>query len=202
MSKTLGILTGKKREYNGLILKSLVTGAKKTIQIAEYVHLSQEDAPVKANYNEVRQINSIICRKNSRLEELSNKAYIKRENNLWKLTFKGISVALTLFNDFADAKKFIDFTQIERNFKDALKEFDENPIYALLRTTKADNIIKKQFNRIENDPQFGELFLFKLRAYTSDMIRESVNIDIMPELELKLLMAYKILFWMIGEEVS
>ena len=114
------------------------------------------------------------------------------------MTFKGISVALTLFNDFADAKKFIDFTQIERNFKDALKEFDENPIYALLRTTKADNIIKKQFNRIENDPLFGELLLFKLRAFTDDLIREGVNIDIMPELELKLLMAYKILFWMIG----
>jgi hypothetical protein len=34
------------------------------------------------------------------------------------------------------------------------------------------------------------------------MIREGVNIDIIPELELKLLMAYKILFRMIDEEVS
>ena len=169
MSKTLGIFTGKKSEYNGLILKSLVTGARKTMQIAEYVYLNQKDAPSQVNYNSVKQINSIICRKNSRRDELADKGYIRRENNLWKLTFKGFSVALTLFNDFADVKSFIDFTQIERNFKDALAELDRNPIYALLRTTEADNII-----------------------------REGINIDSMSELDLKLHLAYKILFWMIG----
>jgi hypothetical protein len=62
MPKTLGIFTGKKSEYNGLILKSLVTGAKKTIQIAEYVYSNQKDAPPEIDHNEVKTINSIICR--------------------------------------------------------------------------------------------------------------------------------------------
>ena len=102
MSQTLGIFTGKKSEYNKLILKSLVDGAKKTIHIAEYIYCNKADFPLPVNKNVVKSINSIICRKNSRLAELSDKGYIRKENNLWKLTLKGLCVALTLFNDFAD----------------------------------------------------------------------------------------------------
>ncbi len=196
MSRTLGIFTGKKSEYNKLILKSLVVGVKKTIQIAEYIYLNKNGFHLKINKNEIKSINSIICRKNSRLNELSEKGYIRRENNLWKLTFKGLCVALTLFNDFADIRKLIDFEKIHQDFQSVVREADMHPIIALLRTKEANNIIKEQFNRIENDYQFSELFLFKLRAFTSDMILQGVNIDIMLKLEFQLLMANKIFFWM------
>jgi hypothetical protein len=198
MSRTLGIFTGKKSEYNKLILKSLFVGSKKTIQIAEYIHLNKNDAPLKVNKNEVKSINSIICRKNSRLVEMSKKGYILRENNLWKLTSKGTCVALTLFNDFANVSKLMDFEKMQQEFQSAVREADRNPMVVLMRTSESDNIIKEQFNRMENDPQFGELFLFKLRAFTSDMIQQGINIDIMSKLDFLLLMATKIISWMMG----
>jgi len=49
---------------------------------------------------------------------------------------------------------------------------------------------------MENDAKFHELFLFKLRAYTEEMIRQGINIDTMPKLDFKLFMANKIYFWM------
>jgi hypothetical protein len=44
----------------------------------------------------------------------------------------------------------------------------------------------------------------KLDMFKADILKEVPNLKprAMPELELKLLMAYKILFWMIDEEVS
>ena len=81
---------------------------------------------------------------------------------------KGLCVALTLFNDFAEAKKFIDFKKIDSTFKSVVREAEKHPIIALLRTKEADNIIKEQLNRMENDTKFHELFLFKLKAYTED----------------------------------
>jgi sulfite reductase alpha subunit-like flavoprotein len=198
MSRTLNIFTGKKSEYNKLILKSLVVGTKKTIQIAEYIYLNKNGFHLQVNKNEVKSINSIICRKNSRLDELSEKGYIRRENNLWKLEFKGICVTLTLFNDFADVKKFINFKKIDSTFKSIVREAEKHPILALLRTKEANNIIKEQLNRMENDAKFHELFLFKLRAFTSEMILQGVNIDIMSKLDFQLLMANKIFFWMMG----
>jgi hypothetical protein len=198
MSRTLGIFTGKKSEYNKLILKSLFVGAKKTIQVAKYIYLNKDDFPLTANKNEVRSISSIICRKNSRLVEMSKKGYIRRENNLWKLTSKGFCVALTLFNDFADVRKLMDFDKIQQEFQSAVREAYRNPMIVLMRTTESDNMIKEQFNRMENDPQFGELFLFKLRAFTDNMINQGVNIDIMSKPEFLMLMAVKIHFWMMG----
>lgn len=196
MSKTLGIFTGKKSENNGLILKSLVTGAKQTIQIAEYVYLNQSDAPSKVNHNEVRQINSIICRKNSRLEELSNKGYIIRENNLWKLELKGVCVALTLFHDFGDLKKLVDFEDLQQQFKSVVTKVKKHPLIALITTTTTDNTIKDQYNIMENDPKFIELFLFKLRAFTEELIREGVNLDTMSKRDFQIIMANKIYSWM------
>lgn len=195
MTKTLGIFTGKKSEYNGLILKSLVTGAKKTIKIAEYVYLNQKDAPAKVNKNEVKQINSIICRKNSRIDELSNKGYIKREKDLWKLETKGACVALTLFNDFGDLRKLVDLGDLQLQFQSAVRKIKKHPLIALITTTVTDNTIKDQYNIMENDPTFVELFLFKLRAYTDDLIRLGVDLDAMPNLDFKIIMANKLSSW-------
>jgi len=114
------------------------------------------------------------------------------------LTPKGICVALTLFNDFDDVKQFIDFKKIDSTFKSVVREAEKHPILALLRTKEADNIIKEQLNRMENEAQFHEVFLFKLRAYTEEMIRQGINIDTMPKLDFKLFMANKIYFWMMG----
>ncbi len=201
MPKTLGIFTGKKSEYNGLILKSLVTEAKKTIQIAEYVYLNREDAPVKVNYNEVKQVNNIICRKNSRLEELSGKGYIKREKDLWKLETKGLCVALTLFNDFGDLRKLVDFEDLQQQFKIALKKIKRHPLIALI-TKVGDNTMSDQYDMMENDPKFIELFLFKLRAFTDDLIRLGVDIDAMSKRDFQIIMANKLFSWMEDSSIN
>jgi hypothetical protein len=195
MSKTLGILTGKKREYNGLILKSLVTGAKKTIQIAKYIHLNQDDAPVKANYNEVRQINSIICRKKSRLQELSDKGYIKKDKDLWKLEAKGTCVALTLFNDFGDLRKLVDFEDLQPKLKSAVQKAKKNPIITLIFTKAVQNIINEEYDKMVNNPKFIELFLFKLRAFTEELIREGVDIDAMSNRSFRINIGEKMSSW-------
>ena len=194
MSKTLGIFTGKKSEYNGLILKSLVIGAKKTIEIAEYVYLNKTDSPVKVNYNELKTINSIICRKNSRLEELSSRGYIKREKDLWKLETKGLCVALTLFNDFSDLRKLVDFKELQQQFKSAITKIKRHPLIALI-TSVSSNTIKDQYEMMENDPKFVELFLFKLRAFTEELIRVGVDIDAMSNKDFQIIMATKINSW-------
>lgn len=199
MSKTLGIFTGKKSEYNGLILKSLFTGAKKTIQIAEYVYLNQKNAPVKVNQNKVRQINSIICRKNSRLDELSSKGYIKKEKGLWKLENKGACVALTLFNDFSDLRKLVDFEELHPQFTSAVNKIKRHPLIALI-IRAGGNTLSDQYEMMENDPKFIELFLFKLRAFTDEFIRIGLDIDTMSGRDFKIIMANKLSNWI--EDIS
>ena len=49
---------------------------------------------------------------------------------------------------------------------------------------------------MEHDTKFHELFLFKLKAYTEDMIQQGVNIDTMSKLDFQLFMVNKIYFWM------
>ena len=195
MSKTLGIFTGKKSEYNGLILKSLFTGAKKTIQIAEYVYLNKKDAPAKVNKNEVRQINSIICRKNGRLEELSNKGYIKREKDLWELETKGACVALTLFNDFSDLRKLVDFEDLQPKFMSALQKAKKNLIIPLIFTKAAQNIINEEYDKMAKNPKFIELFLFKLKTFTEELIREGVDIDAMSNRSFRINIGEKMSSW-------
>jgi len=85
------------------------------------------------------------------------------------------------------------------NNKSVVREAEKQPILALLRTKEADNIIKEQLNRMENDTKFHELFLFKLKAYTEDMIQQGVNLDTMSKLDFQLFMANKIYFWMMDE---
>jgi len=99
----LGIFQGKKTENNKLILKSLVSGARTTTQIAEYI-LSTKNAILSKELYEkrVNNIVRIISRRTEeqkgRLHELETKQYIERKNKLWHLTRKGFPIALTLFN--------------------------------------------------------------------------------------------------------
>ena len=71
----------------------------------------------------------------------------------------------------------------------------KHPLIALI-TQAPDNTIKEQYDLMENDPKFVELFLFKLRAFTSDLIREGVNIDAMSNQDLQIFLAGKIVSWM------
>lgn len=108
-------------------------------------------------------------------------------------------MVLTLFNDFTEAKKFIDFKKIDSTSKSVVREAEKHSILALLRTKEADNIIKEQLNRMENDTKFHVLFLFKLKAYTEDMIQQGINIDTMSKLDFQLFIANKIYFWIMEE---
>ena len=89
----LEIFQGKKKEYNELILKSLIFGSKTTNQIGKYVQLNRRGKPIH-----VKTIIMIISRKGSRLRELETKGYIYRKDKIWNLTFKGLGVALTFFD--------------------------------------------------------------------------------------------------------
>ncbi|MCJ7770531.1 hypothetical protein MUP37_03020 [Candidatus Bathyarchaeota archaeon] len=202
MPKTLGIFKGKKEEYNRLILKGLSTGPMKTIQIAEYIYLNQENAPVALNHNEVKSINSIICRRNSRIDELSSKGYIERKDDLWKLDSKGTCVSLTLFDDFDEVKKLVDFDELQLQFKEVVRKVKKHPLIDLMTAPLRDNTIKNQYNMMENNPKFLEQFVFKLRASTNEMIREGVNLDMMSNQRFLIILASEISSWMEGESVN
>lgn len=49
---------------------------------------------------------------------------------------------------------------------------------------------------MENDPNFVELLLFKLRAFTDELIREGVNIDTMAKQDFQIILTNKIYNWM------
>jgi hypothetical protein len=108
---------------------------------------------------------------------------------------KGACVALTLFNDFGDLSKLIDL-DIQLQFKSAIQKIKKLPIFALMFTKAAQNIIKEQYDRVENNPKFIELFLFKLRAFTQELISEGVNIDTMSKRDFRIIIANKMSSWM------
>lgn len=109
---------------------------------------------------------------------------------------KGVCVALTLFTDFGDLRKLIDFEELRQEFKSTVQKVKKLSIIPLIFTKAAENIMKEQYDKMENDPKFIELFLFKLRAFTDALIKEGVNIDTMSNPEFKIFMAGKIYSWM------
>lgn len=201
MANTLGIFHGKKTAYNELILKGLVTGSKTVKQMAEYIYLNTEQEKRHNPENVKRSIYSVIDRPRGRLKELSEKQYIEKRNGLWRLTLKGFCVSLTLFNNFDDVKKIIDPELFDRAVKDQMKMVDKLPLVALLKRKKAENMIKDLFGQVENDPRFGELFLYKLREYTSDIISKGVNVDDMSSEEFCAFMGGKMAYWL-GEYIA
>jgi hypothetical protein len=52
---------------------------------------------------------------------------------------------------------------------------------------------------MENDSKFIELFLFKLRAFTEQLMREGVDIDNMSNQDFQLFMAGKISSWIMED---
>lgn len=193
MSKTLGIFRGKKSLYNQLILKSLATGFKSTVQIAEYVYSNDpiRKSEVKGKIikrNEIKNVQSVICRKGSRLQELSKKQYIQRKNSLWRLTYKGSATALTLFSDLSFLipfiKEFNPFGTIEA-LKDMLRALTIGDF--LLKLKKVRNLFDQMAK-----PHFYLMFCQQMRDFTKDMIEKGVDIDAMSDKEFKHLISVKI----------
>ena len=64
----------------------------------------------------------------------------------------------TLFNDFGDLKKFVGFEDLQLQFKSAVIKVKRYPLIALITTQAAENTLKEQYNKMENDSKFIELF--------------------------------------------
>jgi len=183
----LGIFQHKKKEYNKLILKSLVGGPKTTTQIAEYIYVNRKRAikPKKLNRNKVKQIVGIISRRTKnqkgRLQELEAKHYIKKDNNLYRLTMKGMPVALTLFNNITEVWPYIINKSTESTIQNAVRELDDIPYLEQIPFLK-DFLNKEKITevlRALSSPRFFEM----LRDCTNDFIHHGVNIDEMDEHE-------------------
>ena len=165
-----GIFQGKERRKNELILKSLISGAKTTNQIAEYIYLNPEKGikPSTVNRNKVKTEVSMISRKGSRLEELKTKGYITHKDSLWDLTFKGLGVALTLFDNlrpiYPQVKSFLH--SFVREFK---KQISKNPtLPAFFKSSKFIQPIKLFESRN---------FIQLLKDLTNEQMRLGLDFD-------------------------
>jgi len=193
MTKTLGIFHGKKATYNKLILRSLATGGKATMQIAKYI---QQNSQIRGLNK--KTINSIICRKGSRLEELSKKEYIKRENNLWHLTSKGNAVALTLFDNLSDMFEYIKMDPMQTlDWDPALGKmnafFEKVFDFPLFNLELKD---EKDLVDFMKNPQFLQLYLQQNKDITNEMIKKGVDLDSMTEEEFKALLGVRLAQWL------
>lgn len=167
----LGIFRTKKAQNNKLILKSLATGPKTTTQIAEYIYLNRSAVPLKKlNKNEVKTLVSIISRKDSRLDELEAKDYIFQENNLWQLTTKGLSVALTQFNSIMEVFPYID---LGSSFETIQKQLYELPIIELIFKT---SVKREIFDGVFNFGKSPEYLQF-VKDFTNELIAKGVDLD-------------------------
>ena len=88
----IGILTGKRKRYNKLILEALFYGDKTIQQIAEYIFQKTQGESDKRSIPHIR---SVIERPNARLEELEKLGYIERKNKIYEATLKGFALAST-----------------------------------------------------------------------------------------------------------
>lgn len=171
----IGIFQGKKKEYNELILKSLLSGPKITKQIAEYVYSNRKERSItERRGNEVKKIISTISKKDSRLEELKNKNYIFQEDGLYKLTIKGKAVALTLVDSVYDVMPYI-IEEHKNSIPEALQLIKANPfLKRLLRQEMLREIV-----HIASTPEHYQ----RMKDITNHLITVGVNLDDMSDLE-------------------
>lgn len=198
----LSIFFGKKRRYNELILKSLISGSKTVKEIVEYIYANTEH---KAKHNPVnvkRSIYSIIDRPKSRLWELQAKGYIEKRQGKWQLTLKGFCVALTCFKSFDDVAKVYDFERLYPEVAEAFKSVIKSPKFAPLRAPYVDDKVKEISERALKERELGRRFLEKLRDYTLKLIDEGVNLDDLSSDRFMWLMAVKLVEGWFHEYVS
>jgi len=98
IDERIGIFQGKKGKYNKLILRALnEEGYLSAWQMAKYIVENYREKQKGNWYYEAQKINSILTRKNGRLEELTNKEYIQKTPRGYRTTYpKGYCLALTL----------------------------------------------------------------------------------------------------------
>ena len=164
----LGIFRGKKHEYNKLILQSLSYSDKVTKEIALWIVHNSDKKHWKHVY-------SVIDRPDGRLEELSEKGYLKRENMVWKLTNKGLAVALTLANNTSKIlsliKENVETVDIDKVFE----RLRQIPFISAFIKPEAFEVLKEVFHS-------GESYEF-IRESTQQLIKKGVDLDSMSEEE-------------------
>ena len=194
IANALGIFHGKKRFYNELILRSLVTSPKTVKQITQFICQHDRGKHPKHVY-------SVIDRPKGRLWELSSKGYIEKREGKWQFTFKGFCVALTLFKSLDEVKPFMEV--FDQMFKaQLLRMFDKHPLYALIKSEYMNERVREILKRIEDDSRFSELLLLKLKEYTEGLIREGVDLDVLSVEEFEGLIRGKLVPWFLEKYVS
>jgi len=160
----LGVFQTKKREYNELILKSLVLGSKTTNQIGKYVQSNRKGKP-----KNLKTIISIICRKGSRLDELEAKGYIYHKDKLWNLTFKGLGVALTLV-DRVDSV-YPQVKPLLHSFvEDFMKQISKNPTLPKFYLLPE---FAQTMTRMFESPDFLQMY----KDLISELIKQGSDLD-------------------------
>ncbi len=169
----VGILQGKKALYNQLILQSLVLGKKTTMEISAYI--AQNDSKCKTC---VKSIFSIIDRKGGRLQELSEKHYIEREEKKWGLTIKGIHIALfqseNLLDQFLSVLPLKDYDNIDL---DTIKQ------NIMLPPILSRYINVKKFKNKYMEYVFSKQFWINRLRIAGNMINAGVDLDKLSEME-------------------
>ena len=171
----IGIFQYKKAVYNQKILKSLVYGPKNTQQIAEYIYRNRSIVPLNnLNKNEVKKIVSTISRhtdkQKGRLCELETKGYIFREESLWKLSRKGVCVALTLFNSIQDVFPFIRMDIVGNIVEE---EFLGNREFKRLLNRYLPKEKVKNIFEVAKSPEILQLW----KDYTNELIANGLDLD-------------------------
>ncbi|MCP8321733.1 MAG: hypothetical protein H3Z52_12465 [archaeon] len=167
------------------------------MQIAEYIYDKDTDELDKNRRNAVLRIYSVISRKGSRLSELSDKKYIYREDSLWNLSPKGVSLSFTLYEE-NEIKHYLDFNKLY--FANIIKLIKKKPIInALLSTKKGRQLIGEKLNILEQkmSPDFLEQFGLKIRESTIDMASKGVDIDAMDITEFEALLGTSLSSWIL-----
>ena len=128
------IFSGKKGDYNKLILKTLYkNGYLTSWNIAKKIVFETKKFSDGDWYHKTQKINSVFQRKGGRIKELENKQYIQNTERGYRLTtYKGISVALLLFEDVEECGldelpiilQYVD-EQLHSEFKEILDIYNE-----------------------------------------------------------------------------
>ena len=180
----LKIFLGKKKEYNQLILKALIFGPKRTQELAHYIF---DNSPTK-NRN-IDGIRSVISRqsdnpkRNGRLQELSNKEYIKRnENREWNLTYKGLGVSLSLYDNIDDVIPFV-ATEMKDNFKKIRPLFEKILNSRLFSKLTDDKSKRFEIVDLFEEEITSKEFLEYLRKISDELNKTGVDLESMNDKE-------------------
>jgi len=180
---TLEIFKGRKGTNNKLVLKSLydngyLSGWKLAREIAE--NDPRRRGKKKNWYHEAQKVYSVLVRKGGRLEELSNKEFIEKTDQGYRLTiYKGLCSALTLYENVKEpaidelSKTYEIFPELKEAMEIISRLYPETLVEkykVMLRTTKElldqgwnfDRVTNKQFNKIFI-PRFQENSLRELK---------------------------------------